>query len=395
MRTRFHVGRFRLIAAMLLLCIWAAGGTAQAHLLVNNAMDVVVGRESVRVDARISLSQVWAVETHGSSEPTPEQWAVLVVSHRAYLLAHLHLKADGNELVARPAPANQPAGVLQATKSASEMACYHIEYPLTAAPTLLRIQQDCLREYEPSDAAFVLRMRQEDQGEFETAELRRDGHAEFDCHWPQVRSPNVPAADSRVDFAATARAFLAQGIWHILTGYDHLLFVTGLVLAASSLWDLVKVVAAFTLAHTLTLTLCVLNIVTLSSRVVEPMISASIVIVALQNIFWPKRSSGWSRLGIAFAFGLFHGLGFAGGLKDAMSELPATALWRALICFSLGVELGHQVVVLPLYALLRRNRRSSGGESQPAATGPWQRWGSCAVCVAGAYFLCQALYPSV
>jgi len=78
-----------------------------------------------------------------------------------------------------------------------------------------------------------------------------------------------------VDFGQNALAFLQQGIWHILTGYDHLLFVSGLVLATTSLWDLVKVVGGFTLAHSLTLTLCVLNIVNLSSRFVEPMISAS------------------------------------------------------------------------------------------------------------------------
>ena len=88
-------------------------------------------------------------------------------------------------------------------------------------------------------------------------------------------------------------AYALHGIEHILTGYDHLLFITALVLAAGSFWDLVKVVTAFTLAHTITLTLSVLNIVTLRSAIVEPMIAASIICVAVQNIFWPERSSGW------------------------------------------------------------------------------------------------------
>jgi hypothetical protein len=113
------------------------------------------------------------------------------------------------------------------------------------------------------------------------------------------------------------------------------------------------VVTAFTIAHTLTLTLSVLNIVMLSSRVVEPMIAASIVFVAVQNIFWPRHARGWSRLAIAFAFGLFHGLGFAGGLKQAMSEMPVVALGVALAAFSIGVEIGHQLVVIPLFVLLK------------------------------------------
>src|SRR5205807_1459282 len=83
----------------------------------------------------------------------------------------------------------------------------------------------------------------------------------------------------------------------------------------------------FTVAHTLTLALSVLNIVTLGERVVEPMIAASIVFVAVQNVFWPRQSRGWTRLAVAFAFGLFHGLGFAGGLKEAMAGMPRAALW--------------------------------------------------------------------
>ena len=140
-----------------------------------------------------------------------------------------------------------------------------------------------------------------------------------------------PARQCKPTFEAwpTFRAYALHGIEHILTGYDHLLFVTALVLAAGRFWDLVKVVTAFTLAHTITLTLSVLNIVTLRSAIVEPMIAASIICVAVQNIFWPERSTGWARLAIAFSFGLFHGLGFAGGLKDAMTGMPSVALWLA------------------------------------------------------------------
>lgn len=140
----------------------------------------------------------------------------------------------------------------------------------------------------------------------------------FDCR----KGLNVDTASIR-EKAALAAAFVRHGILHILTGYDHLLFVAALLLAVTTFWDLVKVISAFTLAHTLTLALAALDIFRLPGRIVEPMIAASIIFVALQNVFWPERSRGWSRLVVAFVFGLFHGLGFAGGLLDAMSQMYA------------------------------------------------------------------------
>jgi hypothetical protein len=86
------------------------------------------------------------------------------------------------------------------------------------------------------------------------------------------------------------------------------------------------------------------------------MIAASIVFVALQNIVAPAQSRGWTRLAVAFGFGLFHGLGFAGGLLAAMEGMPGVAIATAIIAFSIGVELGHQVVVIPLYLALTPSR---------------------------------------
>ncbi len=188
-------------------------------------------------------------------------------------------------------------------------------------------------------------------------------------------------------------AYFSHGIRHILTGYDHLLFVGALVLAAASLWDLVKVVSAFTFAHTITLTLAALNVVHVSDRIVEPLISASIVVVAAQNIFWPDRSRGWSRLAAAFFFGLFHGLGFAGGLLDAMRELPGTSMLVAILAFSLGVEVGHQLIVLPLFSLLKMTRPARPLEAPSDFALRLQRIGSLGISIAGAYYLCIALFP--
>jgi hydrogenase/urease accessory protein HupE len=199
---------------------------------------------------------------------------------------------------------------------------------------------------------------------------------------------------TRARFWPTVSDYFTFGVRHILTGYDHLLFITALVLAAASLWDLIKVVSAFTLAHTITLTLSVLNLVTLNERIVEPMIAASIVFVALQNVLWPRQRTGWSRLAIAFAFGLFHGLGFAGGLKEAMSCMPGSTLGAGLGGFSAGVEAGHQVVVLPLFALMYTVRNlptAAAARSRSAIAERILRYGSCAILVAGAWFLVKAI----
>ncbi len=188
------------------------------------------------------------------------------------------------------------------------------------------------------------------------------------------------------------KTFFWHGVHHILTGYDHLLFISALVLGAATLWDLIKVVTAFTLAHSLTLTLAALDLVHVSGRVVEPLISASIICVALQNIFWPERSRGWSRLAVAFFFGLFHGLGFAGGLLNVMHQMQTGTVLLALLGFSLGVEAGHQAVLLPLFASLKVARRVRTGRiARTRFAQALQRLGSAGIATAGVYYLCVAL----
>jgi len=133
----------------------------------------------------------------------------------------------------------------------------------------------------------------------------------------------------------------------------------------------------------------VLNVVRLQERVVEPMIAASIVFVALQNVFWPQHSRGAARLGVAFFFGLFHGLGFAGGLLDAMEGMAGLTVGLAIVAFSVGVEIGHQVVVLPLFGVLKivRWRRKEGARLAEYLF----RYGSAVICLAGLFYLVTAL----
>jgi hypothetical protein len=164
------------------------------------------------------------------------------------------------------------------------------------------------------------------------------------------------------------REYFAAGVWHIWSGIDHLLFLLSLLLPAVLLrrnhrWEpvstarpaffsVLKTVTAFTLAHSITLSLAALDIVHLPSRLTESVIAASIIIAALNNIF-PVVTEARAR--IAFAFGLLHGFGFASVLSEM--GLPAGARIVSLLAFNAGIEAGQLAVVaivMPLVYLLRQ-----------------------------------------
>jgi len=136
-------------------------------------------------------------------------------------------------------------------------------------------------------------------------------------------------------------SFVLLGVEHILTGYDHLLFLAALLLPGGRLLTLLKIITAFTVAHSITLALAVLGVVTIPDRLVECVIAASIVWVALENVLLPHAPS--RRWVVSFLFGLVHGFGFASTLTAL--DLPSRNLALALLGFNLGVETGQALVV--------------------------------------------------
>lgn len=151
--------------------------------------------------------------------------------------------------------------------------------------------------------------------------------------------------------AASLLGFFKMGIEHILTGYDHLVFLLGLVLVRGRVRSLLAVVTAFTVAHSISLAVAVLGVWTPSSRIVEPAIALSIAYVGVENFFVKDADKRWR---ITFPFGLIHGFGFAGALQEL--SLPRSAVPGALVSFNLGVEAGQLAVmalVLPLVIFLR------------------------------------------
>ena len=143
--------------------------------------------------------------------------------------------------------------------------------------------------------------------------------------------------------------YLQMGFTHILPGgIDHILFILGIYLLSPNLKTVFIQATAFTVAHTITLTLSTYDIIYVDSGIVEPIIALSIVFIAIENIF-AKDLKPW-RIAVIFIFGLVHGLGFAGALKDL--GLPKSEFVTALITFTVGVELGQVTVILLAYFLV-------------------------------------------
>lgn len=149
----------------------------------------------------------------------------------------------------------------------------------------------------------------------------------------------------------TLRRYVALGFTHIVPhGLDHVLFVLGIYLLSRRARSVLLQVSAFTVAHSITLGLSLYNVISLPSSIVEPLIAISIAYVAIENIFLAELKS--RRVALVFAFGLLHGMGFAGALQDV--GLPRAEFLSALLGFNLGVEAGQLAVIAAAFLLVGR-----------------------------------------
>jgi len=370
--------------AIFLIALGVAAGGAWAHPLIQQPMWVLSEPGRIRVAVNVSAREIAVAQGLEAREDgaIADALSLAEAAEREadYVRRHLRVLADGRELAGQITKITPPPAISSDEKTHYQ---YELDYPLTGpAPFEIAISEDMLREFPYAagmawDVSYIIRLKRAGSDEIASGLLRRQQPFAF-----------VRASPAKGGGWKTFREYLWDGVMHILTGYDHLLFVCALVLATVSFWDMVKVIAAFTLAHTITLALSVFDIFRLPPWVVEPVISLSIVFVALENVLWPRRSRSWARLAVAFSFGLVHGLGFAGGLLDAMAGLPAIGIWIALGAFSLGVEIGHQLVVLPLFGLLTLGRRFL----HESFAKPAMRYGSLAISLCGAYYLCIAIH---
>ena len=229
-------------------------------------------------------------------------------------------------------------------------------------------------------------------GRFDIAE---DWSAFLGEHYQALGNLRTASGERQVTFGETSRSasvevdrtvptgwfeFVKLGVEHILTGYDHLLFLVALLATARSLGSVVRIVTAFTVAHSVTLSLAALGIVVVPDRIVEPLIAATIIWVALENLFVAnpdRRRWLWS-----FGFGLVHGLGFASALGEL--GLKGSAMGRALVGFNLGVEIGQLIFVAIFLPVMMWMARGAGARLT-------SRIASLAVAAIGIYWLVERI----
>jgi hydrogenase/urease accessory protein HupE len=198
-------------------------------------------------------------------------------------------------------------------------------------------------------------------------------------------------AGSWQGISAVLAVFVPAGIEHILIGPDHVLFLIGLMLLGGSLWRLATIVTAFTIGHSITLSLAALDVVSPPSSIVEPAIALSIVFVGADNLLVQQSNAKTAkrphdiRPMVAAVFGLVHGFGFASVLKEF--GLPLTALGWSLLSFNLGVEIGQLAIVLLVSWALAAVRRRSEAVSRKLVL-----VGSMVVIAAGGYWFMERVF---
>lgn len=293
------------------------------------------------------LDYALALDADGDGAIT---WGELRLRHQeiaAYAFSHLTIKTEGGTC----------------THKVRE---HLVDHHTDGAYAVLRFDALCPKAPEPLSITYRLFFDLDSQHKG-LLNLSQGGQTYTAIFSPQQDTQRIEALG-----ASRIKQFLAygwEGIWHILIGYDHILFLLSLLLPAvlkreGNRWralasfreasiDVLKIVTAFTVAHSITLSLAALQVITLPSRWVESAIAASVVLAALNNLYPLVSSRRWA---VAFVFGLVHGLGFANVLTDL--GLPKASLLLSLVGFNLGVEAGQLAIVSVFLPLAYRVRHS-------------------------------------
>lgn len=244
-------------------------------------------------------------------------------------------------------------------KGDKDVATIHFIYPAFSAGSTVKLLDDIF--YEGQNLSSYTNLLSIDyEGQISEAALQGKNRewtmllAEIEQTQQQAGITVIPPQKPTL-FHTSWGSFLLLGMKHILTGYDHLLFIFALLIRKQSIKQYITTVTAFTIAHCITLSLSVLGFVDLPSRFVESMIALSICYIAIENIFRSKIKFRWI---ITFFFGLIHGLGFASLLKEM--NLPKPDLAIALFNFNVGIELIQLMLVLTLVPILFKLQTVNG-----------------------------------
>ena len=347
---------------LVLVALGAAAAPAEAHPVPFSYLDLHIdGPDGARLDGTLVLHVFDLAHDLQIDAPDRLLDPTLVRARfpaiETMLGARFRLSADGRTLT----PSWTGWEVVPATQSLR----LRFSCALAGAPGIVRLSAQIF-PYDPNHQTFV--------NVYEGAALR--SQAILDGH----RTSFEYFSGSRQGTMAIGRRFVAAGIHHILIGPDHLLFLVGLLLLGGSIKRLLIVVTSFTLAHSITLSVAALGILSPPARLVEPLIALSIVYVGADNLL--IQGGRDVRAWIALVFGLVHGFGFASVLREI--GLAAGALGWSLFSFNVGVEIGQVIVVVLVASALAALRHRSQAAGQRLAY-----VGSLGIMAAGAFWFFQ------
>ena len=408
MQRGLHGHRFRCLLWALFGLLLAGIPKLTAHPFLQDSWWVVIEDRRILCRVTATLREVTIARglTAGSETPPLGTLVDWIPQHGPALAQSISVIADGKVLPAvvldsrlesdgADGPGPDSPFFLDQTH-----AVFDLEFPLVGPVRELEFRQKTLQGFSyapgtPWDVTYSLLVRDFRGREVGAGIVRADLPYQLTLGAvpTPAQTPGTPASPTLLEpFSGSPEPppfldYLRLGIHHILHGYDHLLFLAALVLAMPPLRSLLGIILAFTLAHSLTITLATLQWIRVPSLVVEPLIAGSIVVVALMNLMEREPDRDPHRVWIAFGFGLVHGLGFAGGLGEALGSDSGRRIAMAILAFFLGVEIGHVGVGLPSWGLLRAGR-SRWSEASLASI---RTAGSMAVALGGLFYLVVAL----
>lgn len=321
----------RALLSLTALLLWAGHATAHTGGTTGFARVTIEG-ETVRYNLTLDIEAVSKAQS-GPVEGGRDALADIVARH-------VEVSADGKACAALP-------GTVQPSQPGRSVVVIVVHYVCAGPVGTLTLRDGSSAVFGRDHHTLV---HVEGAGGVEQALLDPDrSEMQVVVGGPSAGPSDAPAVPQG------AYGFFQLGIEHIVTGFDHILFLFALMLRGGRIGSLLAIVTAFTVGHSLTLGLSVLDVVRLPGSIIEPLIAVSIAYVACENVFLRRAPS--RRWLVSLAFGLVHGFGFAGALLEL--ELPRASLFSSLLFFNLGVEAGQAAIVAVLFpALLLLSRFS-------------------------------------
>lgn len=353
----------RWCCCLILLLAWGRATTGRAHPLLVSFVDVRIAGTGCEVDVTVHAQDL-AQELGLAAESdvlAPDFVARFGAQVSGLVRERLTIDADGVTLLTISAEVQ--------VNAEQRSVRVRLQFPWTLTTRILGVRAR-LFPTEPQHQTFL--------------SVYADNRLRIQDTFSGSRFQGVYQLDADQTRLNVFTRYAASGIQHIVVGPDHILFLIGLLVAGGGVWPIVRIVTAFTVAHSVTLSLAVLGVVTPPARVIEPAIALSICVVGLDNLL-RRPTARDHRVWIALFFGLVHGFGFASVLAEA--GLPRRAMGLALFAFNAGVEIGQLAIVAALLALFVWMLRLWPTRRQPVT-----RIVSGLVIAAGFYWLVERLF---